>query len=101
MAPAFPTKREVVLLAILLVTLLVSFHQREQRPPLPLNLGNHDDTPHVKPTSLQASSPQQLDSRLSWGSSPVPQTQIIAHVPGMASLELFNNKKSPLKVPIA
>lgn len=82
MAPAFPTKREVLLLTILLVTLLVSFNKREQRPPPPPSLGTHNDTPHIKPTSLQASSPQQLDSRLSWGSSPVPQTQIIAHVPG-------------------
>jgi len=80
MAPAPPTRREVLILAVLLVVLIF--------------LGNSDtspSTPELKSpppqstnTSLhEAYTPHPIDTRLTWGSSPPPETTIVAHVPGL------------------
>ncbi|RDB17977.1 hypothetical protein Hypma_000815 [Hypsizygus marmoreus] len=85
MAPATPTRREVVILALLLVLLLYVFrkgdeqHARHPASQSPA-LGNKT---FVSPSETTHSSDARvLEGRLSWGSSPVPQTKVLAHVPG-------------------
>ena len=79
MAPAPPTRREVLILTVLLALLIF--------------LGNSDPSsstsrPPPKPTNSSSTplhqpyTPHPIDTRLTWSSSPPPETTIVAHVPG-------------------
>lgn len=90
MPPFIPTPREIFLLALLLVGLL-TFSATVQ----PSNLSIPDltklranlypfegDAALPPPTFESQYSLQALHAPLSWGSGQVPQTEIVAHVPG-------------------
>lgn len=80
MASAAPTRREVVLVTLLLVFLLLI--SRPSNTTKPTRTGHNTYN-----TSVANGSPQAYhdtaNTRLTWGSSPVPQTKVLAHVPGM------------------
>lgn len=91
MPPFIPTPREIFLLALLLVGLL-TFSATVQPSNLSVpdlaKLGAslypfEDDTPPPPSTFESQFSLQALHAPVSWGSGQVPQTQIVAHVPGM------------------
>jgi len=76
MSPSPPTRREVLILIILLFSLLS------------LSNLNKPSTPFFSSPSLA-----DIDTRFSWKSSPVPETTIIAHAPGWTifdKLYIFN-----------
>ncbi|PFH53395.1 hypothetical protein AMATHDRAFT_79208 [Amanita thiersii Skay4041] len=79
-----PTPREVLFLAILFVFLL--YFNSSRHPPLhDLQVQNTDYTINETLPSgntLQRDHPQSLRTRLTWGKAVVPETKIIAHVPG-------------------
>src|SRR6266567_6432140 len=83
MAPAPPTRREVLILAVLLAVLIFlgnsdtppSIPELKSPPPQQTNLS----TTPVHETHT----PHPIDTRLTWGSSPPPETTIVAHVPGL------------------
>lgn len=85
MASAAPTRRELVLVTLLLAFLLLISR--------PSNTTNPTQTGHnTYNTSAANGSPQayhDTNTRLTWGSSPVPQTKVLAHVPGMWMSALF------------
>jgi len=75
MAPAPPTKREVLILVILLFSLL-----------LLSNLNNPSKQLPSFNTILNSS--QHTDTHFSWrSSSPIPETTVVAHVPGWTILD--------------
>ena len=90
MPPFIPTPREIFLLALLLVGLLTfsaTVHPSNLSVPDLAKLGASfypfdDDAPPPPPTYESQFSLQTLHAPLSWGSGHVPQTQIVAHVPG-------------------
>lgn len=83
MASAPPTRREVLILAVLLAVLIFlgnsdsspSIPERNSPPPPPTN---SSATPLHEAYTLKP-----IDTRLTWGSSPPPETTIVAHVPGL------------------
>ncbi|KAF7365444.1 hypothetical protein MVEN_00417400 [Mycena venus] len=78
-----PTPRELLLLCVLLAGLYLVFvpETRHQLLPVPLPL-----SPAPKP--LNTSEPQVFPTRLSWKSaSEVPQTKVVAHVPGWSIID--------------
>ncbi|KAF8158227.1 hypothetical protein B0H34DRAFT_797639 [Crassisporium funariophilum] len=81
MAPSPPTKREVLIVAVLLIALL--FFSNSSSATLPLSLGSsHDTLSSPNTPSADSHIPHSIDSQLTWGSSSVPETRIVAHVPG-------------------
>jgi hypothetical protein len=78
-----PTRREIVLVVILLATFSLTrrFDFSIRRVPAP----RHGDNIHssVAPGGIKALLVHKaFRTHLSWGSAPVPDTKIIAHVPG-------------------
>lgn len=75
----FPTRREfaLVLLFLLLLVLLNRGPGTSYPPNVPSSSRRH---------TLQAEQPALPQTQLSWKNNPVPQTKLVAHVPGMSQL---------------
>lgn len=80
MAQPFPTRREFVLVVLLFSFLFFLNLTREFKPP-PSTNPSLWNTSHVS----QKEPPMHTQTRLSWKSHLVPQTKLIAHVPGVRS----------------
>lgn len=89
MALAPPTRRELVIVTLLLVFLLLaSSFRSDKQPSRPLHpyLGVDNNNISAAPAGVShGGAPETLITRLSWGTSPVPQTKVLAHVPGQLS----------------
>lgn len=93
MPPFIPTSREIGLLAILLVFLLYASSSFKATTltvsdivKLRSNTYSTDEDTDGKPVTFESKySLQALNTPLHWGLGQVPQTQILAHVPGMCS----------------
>jgi len=85
MAAPTPTKREIALVTLLLACVLILSRAKTYLTDVPPTLDwtpdekNHSSIVHP---DLETQIPRNLDTRLSWGSSHVPSTRILAHVPG-------------------
>ncbi|KAF9454843.1 hypothetical protein P691DRAFT_716768 [Macrolepiota fuliginosa MF-IS2] len=77
MAPPFPTRREFILVFFLLVALLFLNHGQPPRHPI-FTKDSLSNSSHTLQTEL----PTRIQTRLSWGKDSVPQTKLVAHVPG-------------------
>lgn len=81
-----PSRREVVLVALLLAFLLI-FESWRHVPAATIDTNLHNapeitTTTTAPPTTLQQQKPQSIRTRQTWGTSTPLDTQIIAHVPG-------------------
>lgn len=92
MAPFVPTTREICLLTVLL-TLLIVFtlnlpHDRRTLKDIvgPYTVYEDGDISAVVPTLENQYSLQTLNRPLRWDAGPVPETKIVAHVPGKSGL---------------
>jgi hypothetical protein len=90
---SMPTRREIVLLTLLLAVLLL-LTQVNTNLDLQTSLRLAPKQTHTeRPSNLTAPStkfePQLPRTHIEWGSSQVPQTRIVAHVPGMSSALSF------------
>lgn len=106
MPPFLPTAREITLLTFLLVSLLYissTFKSNNLTVSEIVKLranaftgsvlgggyGRDDDT-EKKPVTFESQySLQTLNKPMYWGMGQVPQTQILAHVPGMCFVDLL------------
>ncbi|EPS95320.1 hypothetical protein FOMPIDRAFT_1043637 [Fomitopsis schrenkii] len=93
MAPFLPTTREICLLTVLL-TLLIVFtvnlpHERRTLKDIvqPYTIYESGDVSTVTPTLENQFALQTLNIPLRWDAGPVPQTNIVAHVPGWTILD--------------
>jgi len=79
-----PTRREVYLAILLLVSLLfVSQSRPDFDLPASVQTGSSDKQATPNSSNVeQAIAPQSLRDRIRWGAGEIPQTQILAHVPG-------------------
>ncbi|CAK5284375.1 unnamed protein product [Mycena citricolor] len=85
MGPAPPTRRECLLLLVLLVAVLSLSSSRSPKPLLapstiPLSTTEVVDT-------LQEKNPLVYDTRLSWGKGPVPESKVLSHAPGWTIID--------------
>jgi hypothetical protein len=78
-----PTRREIWLAVFLLVSLLfISRSRSDLNLPRSVRAGPEDNLPTQNSTYLEHGiAPQLLRDRVRWASQ-VPQTKIVAHVPG-------------------
>ena len=88
MAPFVPTAREICLLTVLL-TLLIVFtlnlpHDRRTLKDIvvPYTVYEGGEVSAIAPTLENQYTLQALDRPLRWSTGPVPETKIVAHVPG-------------------
>ncbi|KAG6845116.1 hypothetical protein H0H87_000543 [Tephrocybe sp. NHM501043] len=85
MAPATPTRREIILVALLYFFIRLITHKSDaptvHTVPNPLH-GSHTSSHHFVNASALRPEPQYLDAHLTWGSSSVPQTRVLSHAPG-------------------
>ncbi|KAF8073639.1 hypothetical protein FPV67DRAFT_1478736 [Lyophyllum atratum] len=87
LASATPTRRELLLLSLLFLFLLFvsrkSDVQDARTVSNPLTSFSRNASPlATSSNNLHPGNTQISDAHLSWGSSPVPQTKVLAHVPG-------------------
>ena len=86
--PFNPTPREIVILCVLFVSLLylsATFPRNDGAVSELLSKSPYFVTDEVTVTPLSLDTQytlQALNPPLSWGSEPVPETKIVAHVPG-------------------
>lgn len=87
-AVAPPTRRELTIITLLLVFLLLVFRSHDQPSPSHISQGvnNSSDT---NPSLSYNGARQALRTRLTWRTSPVPQTKVLAHVPGQSFLRML------------
>ncbi|KAJ7081367.1 hypothetical protein B0H15DRAFT_786545 [Mycena belliarum] len=87
MAPATPTRRECVLVLLLLVSILyyTSIRSRSFFVLAPIS----PPSPHSPSaiSTLQEQDPHVYETRLTWGTSEVPQTKVLANVPGWSIID--------------
>jgi hypothetical protein len=85
-----PTRRELVIVTLLLVFLLLVSRSNHQ-PALPPHSSVVNSDKHgVSTTPGHADTYQFSRARLSWGTYPVPQTKVLAHVPGRFLLPVWS-----------
>ena len=91
MAPFVPTVREICLLAVLL-TLLIVFtvnlpHDQRTLKDIvgPYTVYEAGDVSTIAPTLENQYTLQTLNKPLRWDAGPVPETKIVAHVPGKSA----------------
>lgn len=84
MSLAPPTRREIVLVVVLFTALLflskVHFDSRSRLISL-----SSPSTDFTNTIPAQNATARNYESRLSWGTAHVPETKIVAHVPGKSS----------------
>jgi len=80
MAPAPPTRREVLIVAILLA--VITFFASHEPPPS-IEVGDTLSS-WGGPHQLESHKPRPIDSVITWGPSRPPETTIVAHVPGLS-----------------
>ncbi|KAG6886739.1 hypothetical protein C0992_002589 [Termitomyces sp. T32_za158] len=88
MAPATPTRREILLVVILFLILrsltYKSDASRVLNVPNPLTSSAQSISSDTSTNnSAYRNDYHYLDAHLTWGSSPVPQTRVLSHAPGM------------------
>ncbi len=93
MPPFHPTPREILLLILLFGCLLFFTANLQRRPGHVSDLIRSpyivEDEVTAKPLTLETQyTLQTLNAPLSWGTGPVPETKIIAHVPGESYFRL-------------
>ncbi|KAJ7163324.1 hypothetical protein C8R46DRAFT_1102999 [Mycena filopes] len=85
-SPSPPTRRELALVLALLLAILyfsnARIHTNLVAPSLSPLLQNLS-----QPSTLQDTTPQLYDTRLTWGDSQVPQTKVLANVPGWSIID--------------
>ncbi|KAF8887177.1 hypothetical protein BD779DRAFT_1528535 [Infundibulicybe gibba] len=81
MAPATPTRREIVLVSLLLLCILF-FTRHNYHPPNNSIAADTLQPPSSPPVYPESRPRVSYDTRLSWKTSAVPETAILAHVPG-------------------
>lgn len=82
MAPAQPTRRELVLVLVLLLTILYYSSSRVQNYPFPAPVSPLSLHHSSAFSTLEEKTPLVYDTRLTWGNDDVPQTKVLANVPG-------------------
>jgi len=93
MPPFVPTARELVLLGVLLASLMyfsTTFSARDSTISglmRPYILASEQDLDADLPTLATYYTLQSLNKPLSWGSAQVPETTLVAHVPGWTILD--------------
>jgi hypothetical protein len=87
------TRREVWLAVFLLVSLLSLSKSRANFNLTPSIQTPHDDKPPTHNSSYveHEREPKLLHDRIRWGANDVPQTKIVAHVPGESCLVFSSN----------
>ncbi|KAK7056614.1 hypothetical protein VNI00_002331 [Paramarasmius palmivorus] len=87
MAPSPPSGREVFLITLLLFSLLYFCNENSSRESLHFPSSQHlpSITPNVSYTTHIPN--RETPTRLSWGSSRVPETKVIAHAPGWSMFD--------------
>ncbi|KAJ6584674.1 hypothetical protein B0H19DRAFT_1206422 [Mycena capillaripes] len=85
-SPSPPTRRECVLVLLLLLATLYYSNSRVTSDLVPASVSLPSHTPSEFST-LQKNTPQVYDTRLSWGNNAVPQTKILANVPGWSIID--------------
>ncbi|KAJ7465287.1 hypothetical protein FB451DRAFT_433685 [Mycena latifolia] len=88
MAPATPTRRECVLVLALLLSILYYSSSRAHTyfVPAPVSPPSAHHASEVIST-LQEQDPQLYDTRLTWGNDDVPETKVLANVPGWSIID--------------
>lgn len=103
MGSLFPTRREIALLTFLLFTLFFIFRKHDwenhhtdlRRFSLQTNQTLHAASTH----DLSLISPSEWNTKLRWGASGVvPQTKLLAHVPGWSILDRLYLHKGTLYI---
>ncbi|KAK7021199.1 hypothetical protein R3P38DRAFT_2965519 [Favolaschia claudopus] len=89
-SPGAPTRRECVLVLVLLLAILYYSNSTIQSRfvvPAPFTQTTPEYSPSHSLHSLQHVSPQIYDTRLTWGTDPVPQSTVLANVPGWSIID--------------
>ncbi|KNZ81312.1 hypothetical protein J132_02085 [Termitomyces sp. J132] len=82
MAPATPTRREILLVVVLYFSLRLLTHKSDTSVSNPLTTSTHATSSPSANDSTYHHISHYLDAHLTWGSSPVPQTRVLSHAPG-------------------
>ena len=87
MAPAPPTGRELLIVAILLAVLIFPLiHEPSLVPSLSQVVKSAETTHTLLPLHADKHGHGPLSAVLTWGSSVPPETTVVAHVPGEFTL---------------
>lgn len=86
-----PTRREIWLAVFLLITLLFVSRSRPtfELPSSASTGSQHDLATHDSASHGTELAPQSPRGRIRWGSGEVPQTKLVAHVPGTSDRHLL------------
>ncbi|KAJ6557206.1 hypothetical protein DFH09DRAFT_922828 [Mycena vulgaris] len=85
MAPAPPNRREIGLVLVLLLGILYYSNSRVHNYRIAAPVSPPSSHYPSEVSTLQEKIPQVYDTRLTWGDEAVPETKIIANVPGHTS----------------
>ncbi|KAJ6620732.1 hypothetical protein B0H10DRAFT_2020318 [Mycena sp. CBHHK59/15] len=88
MAPAPPSRREFALVLVLLLGILYFSNSRvpDYLAAVPSPALSYNEPSSIVST-LQEETPQIYDTRLTWGTNEVPQTKVVASVPGWSIID--------------
>ncbi|KAJ7695741.1 hypothetical protein B0H17DRAFT_1055425 [Mycena rosella] len=86
MAPAPPTRREFLVVLAFLLSILYFSNSRAHKYLIPTAVSPPSSQPSQVST-LQDKNPQVYDTRLSWGQDAVPETKVLANVPGWSIID--------------
>ncbi|KAJ7808853.1 hypothetical protein B0H14DRAFT_3090989 [Mycena olivaceomarginata] len=87
LSPGVPTRRECVLVLALLVATLYYSSFRAYDHLTPASISPPLRTPSELLSTLEEKTPQLYETRLTWGNDQVPQTKILANVPGWSIID--------------
>ncbi|TFK40715.1 hypothetical protein BDQ12DRAFT_627360 [Crucibulum laeve] len=100
MGSSLPTRREFAIVSILLAFLLF-FNTKTNKPsslPLTNTPFSHTNVTLRPQNDLQVAEPRVLDTQLTWGTEQVPETKILAHVPGWTIFDRLYIRKGVIYV---
>jgi len=86
-SPSPPTRRECVLVLALLLAILYYSNSRVRTSLVPAPISPPLHTPSEFLSTLEETTPQAYDARLTWGNDEVPQTKVLANVPGWSIID--------------